>query len=62
MFGCVQLFVGPNHAQSEPLDFLMTDVPDVVRVAVVTHIGNSDQLFMSAVILMAQAVPNLYVS
>ena len=39
----------------------MTDVPDLVRVSVETHIGNSDHFFLSAVISMAQAVPNLFV-
>ena len=40
----------------------MTDVPALVQVAVVALIGNSDQSSLSAVILMAQAVPNLCVS
>ena len=40
----------------------MTDVPDLVRVAVVAQIGNSDHSSLSAVIWMAQAVPNLCVS
>ena len=44
------------------LDLLMTDVPDLVQVAVVAPIGNSDQSSLSAIILMAQAVPNLCVS
>ena len=38
----------------------MTDVPDLVRVSVVAPIGNSDQSYLSAVISMAQAHPNLY--
>ena len=33
--GCDQLVVGPTHACGETLDLLMTDVPDLVRVAVV---------------------------
>ena len=33
--GCDQLVVGPNHARGGTLDLLMTDVPDIVRVAVV---------------------------
>ena len=37
----------------------MTDVPEVVWVAVVAPIGNSDHSSLSAVISMAQAVPNL---
>ena len=40
----------------------MTDVPDLVRVAVVAPIGNSDHSSLSAAILMAQVVPNLCVS
>ena len=33
--GCDKLVVGPTHARGETLDLLMTDVPDLVRVAVV---------------------------
>ena len=40
----------------------MTDVPDLVWVSVVTPIGNSDHSSLSAVISMAQTVPNLCVS
>ena len=40
----------------------MTDVPDLVQVAVVAPIGNSDHSSLSAVISMAQAVPNFCVS
>ena len=40
----------------------MTDVPDLVRVANVAPIGNSDHSSLPAVISMAQAVPNLCVS
>ena len=39
----------------------MTDVPDLVRVAVVAPIGNSDHSSLSAVISMAQVVQNLCV-
>ena len=60
--GCDQLVVGPTHARGGTLDLLMTDVPDLVRVAVVTPIGNSDHSSLSAAISMAQAVPNLFVS
>ena len=59
--GCDQLVVGPTHARGGTLALLMTDVPDLVRVAVVAPIGNSDHSYMSAVISMAQAVPNLCV-
>ena len=44
------------------LVLLMTDVPDLVRVAVVAPIGNSDHSSLGEVISMAQAVPNLRVS
>ena len=40
--GCDQLVVGPTHARGGTLDLLMSDVPDLVRVAVVAPIGNSD--------------------
>ena len=59
--GCDQLVVGPTHARGRTLDLLMTDVPDLVRVSVVAPIGNSDYSSLSAVISMAQAVPNLCV-
>ena len=39
-----------------------TDVPDLIRVAVVAPIGNSDHSSLSAVISTAQAVPNLCVN
>ena len=56
--GCNQLVVGPTHAYGGTLDLLITDVPDLVRVAVVAPIGNSDHSSLPAVISMAQAVPN----
>ena len=60
--GCDELVVGPTHARGGILDLLMTDVPDLIWVAVVAPIGNSDHSTLSVVILMAQAVPNLCVS
>ena len=33
--GCDQLLIGPTHARGGTLDLLMTDVPDLLRVAVV---------------------------
>ena len=45
-------------SKADALDLLMTDVPDLVRVAVVAPIGNSDHFSLSAVISMAQAVPS----
>ena len=62
VFVCDQLVVSPTHAHGGTLDLLMTDVADLVRVAVVAPIGNSDHSSLSAVISMAQAVQNLYVS
>ena len=38
--GCDQLVVGPIHARGGTLKFLTTDVPDLVRFAVVAAIGN----------------------
>ena len=60
--GCDQLVVCPTHARGGTLDLLMTDVPDLVRVAVVPPIGNPDHSPLSAVISIAQAVPNLCVN
>ena len=33
--GCNQLVVGPTHARGGTFDLLMTDVPDLIRVALV---------------------------
>ena len=46
-----------TDARRGTLDLLMNDDPDLVRVAVVAPIGNSDHSSLSAVISMAQAVP-----
>ena len=62
MSGCDQLVVGPTHARGGILDLLMTDVPDLIQVAVVAPIGNSDHSSLWAVIPTAQGVPNLCVS
>ena len=59
---CDQFLVGPTHARGGTLDLLMTDVTDLVLVAVVRPIGNSDHSSLSAVISMALAYPNLCVS
>ena len=58
---CDQLIVGPTHARGGTLNLLMPDIPDLVWVSVVVPIGNSDQSSLSAIISMAQAVPNLCV-
>ena len=60
--GSDQLVVIPTYARGGTLDLLMTNVPDLVQVSDVAHIGNSDHSSLSAVISMAQAVPNLHVS
>ena len=62
--GCYQLVVRQRHARGSTLDLLLTDAPDLVQAAVVAlaSIGNSDHSSLSAVISMAQAVPNLCVS
>ena len=56
------MVVGPTHARGETLDLLITDVLDLVWVAVVAPIGNSDHSSLSAVMSMGKAVPNLCVS
>ena len=48
--GCDQLVVGPTHPRGGTLDLLITDVPGLVRVAVVAPIGNSGHLYLLAVI------------
>ena len=55
--GCDQLVVGPTHVRGGKLERMMTDVPDLVRVAVVAPIDTSDHSSLS-VISMDQAVPN----
>ena len=59
---CDQLVVGPTHARGGTCNFLMTDVRDLEQVVVVTHIGSTDHSFLSAVISVAKAVPNMSVS
>ena len=59
---CDQLVIGPTHAPGGTLDLLMTDVRDLVRVAVVAPLGRSDHSSLSIAISMAQAIPNLCVS
>ena len=56
--GCDQLAVGPTHARGGILDLLMTDIPELVRVAVVPPLGNTDHSSLLAVILMAHDVIN----
>ena len=59
--GCDQLVIGPTHALGGTLDLLMTDVPALVRVAVVAPLGSSDHSTLSIAISMARALPNLCV-
>ena len=51
--GCDQLVTGPTHARGGTLDLMMTDVPDLVRVAVVAPLGSSDHASLSAAISMS---------
>ena len=60
--GCDQLVIGLTHARGGTLDLLMTDVTDLVRVAVAAPLGRSDHSSLSIAISMAQAIPNLCVS
>ena len=62
VFGCVQLVFGHTHACGGTVDNLMTDVPGLVRVEVVTSIGNWDHPSLLAVVSKAQAAPSLSVS
>ena len=59
--GCNQLVIGQTHACGGTLDLLITDVPDLVRVAVVAPLRRSDHSSLSIAISMAQAIPNLCV-
>ena len=54
--------IDPTNARGGTLDLLMTDVLDLVRVAVVAALGRSDHSPLSIAISMAQAIPNLCVS
>ena len=59
---CDQLVIDPTHARGGTLDVLMTDVLDLVRVAVVAPLHRSDRSSLSIAISMAQAIPNVSVS
>ena len=61
VYGRDQLAVGSTNARGGTLDLLMIHVLDLVRVAVVTTMSNSDHSSLSVVISMAPAVPNLCV-
>ena len=51
--------IGPTHACGGTLDLLMTDIPDLVRVAVIAPLGRSDHSSLSIAISMAQVIHNL---
>ena len=57
-----QLVVGRTNEHCGILHLLMINVSNLVQVAVVAPIGNSDHSSLSAVILMALTVHNLSVS
>ena len=59
---CDQLVIGLTHTRGGTLDLLMTDVPELVRMAVVPPLGSSDHSSLSIAISMAQAIPNLSVN
>ena len=48
--GCEQLVYCPTHIAGNRLDFVMTDVPDIVDVFVGTPLGTSDNCFVSRVL------------
>ena len=54
--------VGPTHARGGTLDLLMTDIPHLALVVIITPIGNSDHSSLSAVISICQTVINLCVN
>ena len=60
--GYDQLVISPTLSCGGTLDLLMTDVPDLVWVAVVAPLGSSDHSSLSIAISMSQAIPNLCVS
>ena len=60
--GCDQHVIGPTHARGGTLTLQMTDVSDLVRIAVVAPLGSSDHSLLSIAISMALVVPFLCVS
>ena len=54
--GCTQLVVGSTHNHGNCLDLVMTEVPDVVKVAVGTPLGGSDHSFVGVKLLVNQVV------
>ncbi len=45
MSGCSQLVAGPTHLVGNCLDFVLTDVPDIVKVTTMSPLGTSDHLY-----------------
>ena len=54
--------IGPTHAHGGTLDLLMTEVRDLVRVAVVAPLGRSYHSSLSIAISISPAIPTLCVS
>ena len=48
---------GPTHITGNRLDRVMTNVPDIVEVIIVTPLGTSDHCFDSCVVRVEQSVP-----
>ena len=61
MSGCDQFIVHKIHGRGGTHNLLITEVYGLVLVAVVSTIGNSDHSSLSAVISMAQVIPNFCV-
>ena len=48
---------GPTHIAVNRFDLVMTDIPDIVDVAVGTPLGTSDHCFVSCMLRVEQYVP-----
>ena len=57
--GCDQMVNGPTHVRGGTLDLVLTDIPDLVSVAVVAPIGSSDHSSLSIKISTDHKVPYL---
>ena len=53
--GCTQLVTESTHVAGNVLDLVMTDVPDLTRVAVQAPLGSSDHSSLAIVLSTAQA-------
>ena len=56
--GCDQLVIGPTHTRGGTLDLLISDVPDLLLVAVVAPLGSSNHSSLSIAISISQAIRN----